>query len=199
MAHNTLSHREQLAADIKHAGFYPELVIEVVDDALAGLEPEAHFVQHETHFSRNDLHRHISVMVLCGSLLVLAHLDDQNLEEETQGTVAHVSVEAVNLRALKAVTISYGYDQPQNYTPGMEPTEISFQVAWSGSLRLDLAPASCPDPTCTADHGYAGSATREDIAVRVSATADGPAAVQQARRFARALHRAHMLTGTDRP
>ena len=66
MAYMDESPREKLAADIKHAGFYPELVLEVVDDALAGLEPDAHFVQHETHFSRNDLHRHITVMVLCG-------------------------------------------------------------------------------------------------------------------------------------
>ena len=50
--------REQLVADIKHAGFYPDLVLEVVDDALAGMNPDAHFVQHETHFSRDDFHRH---------------------------------------------------------------------------------------------------------------------------------------------
>ena len=91
MAYMDESPREKLAADIKHAGFYPELVLEVVDDALAGLEPDAHFVQHETHFSRNDLHRHITVMVLCGSQLVLAPLDDSHLEEDAQGTVAHVS------------------------------------------------------------------------------------------------------------
>ena len=150
MAYMDESPREKLAADIKHAGFYPELVLEVVDDALAGLEPDAHFVQHETHFSRNDLHRHITVMVLCGSQLVLAHLDDSHLEEDAQGTVAHVSVEAVKLSALRAVTISYGYDQPQIYRPGMSPTEVSFQVAWTGSLRIDAAPATCPDPTCTA-------------------------------------------------
>ncbi len=78
----------------------------------------------------------------------------------------------------------------------MSPTEVSFQVAWTGSLRIDAAPATCPDPTCTADHGYTGSASLEDIAVRVSATADGPDAVKQARYFARALHRAHMHSDT---
>ena len=39
--------REQLVADIKHAGFYPDLVLEVVDEALADMNPDAHFVQHE--------------------------------------------------------------------------------------------------------------------------------------------------------
>ena len=145
MAYMDESPREKLAADIKHAGFYPELVLEVVDDALAGLEPDAHFVQHETHFSRNDLHRHITVMVLCGSQLVLAHLDDSHLEEDAQGTVAHVSVEAVKLSALRAVTISYGYDQPQIYRPGMSPTEVSFR--WHGPVRCVLTPHPPPAPT----------------------------------------------------
>ena len=35
----TTPEREQLVADIKHAGFYPDLVLEVVDDALAGMNP----------------------------------------------------------------------------------------------------------------------------------------------------------------
>ena len=61
------------------------------------MNPDAHFVQHETHFSRDDFHRHITVMVLCGDFIVFAHLDDQHLEGDAQGTVAHVSVEAVHL------------------------------------------------------------------------------------------------------
>ena len=126
----TTPEREQLVADIKHAGFYPDLVLEVVDDALAGMNPDAHFVQHETHFSRDDFHRHITVMVLCGEHVIFAHLDDQHLEGDAQGTVAHVSVEAVHLSALNAVTISYGFSQPQAYNAGSTaPTEISFQIA----------------------------------------------------------------------
>ena len=49
--------REKLTADIERAGFYPDLVRDIVDEALAGLEPESHFVQVETHFSHNNLHR----------------------------------------------------------------------------------------------------------------------------------------------
>ena len=174
--------REQLVADIKHAGFYPDLVLEVVDEALADMNPDAHFVQHETHFSRDDFHRHITVMVLCGDFIVFAHLDDQHLEGDAQGTVAHVSVEAVHLSDLNAVTMSYGFSQPQAYNAGnTAPTEISFQIAWTGSLHLELAPAGCQDPQCNADHGYTGDARREDIAVRVSATADGPVPHRTAR------------------
>ena len=189
----TTPEREQPVADIKHAGFYPDLVLEVVDDALAGMNPDAHFVQHETHFSRDDFHRHITVMVLCGEHVIFAHLDDQHLEGDAQGTVAHVSVEAVHLSALNGVTISYGFSQPQAYNPGnTAPAEISFQIAWTGSLHMELAPAGCQDPQCNADHGFTGDARREDIAVRVSATAEGPESVQRAPDFARALHRARM-------
>ena len=190
--------REKLTADIERAGFYPDLVRDLVDEALAGLEPESHFVQVETHFSHNNLHRHITVLVVSGSLLILAHLDDQHLEEEGQQTVAHVGVEAVKLSSLRAVTISYGYDNPQAYKPGTVPTELSMQIAWTGSLHLELAPATCPDPHCTADHGYSGDASREDLALRVSATADGPEAILQAQQFARALHRAHIQVSESR-
>ena len=34
--------REKLTADIERAGFYPDLVRDIVDEALAGLEPESH-------------------------------------------------------------------------------------------------------------------------------------------------------------
>ena len=185
--------REQLVADIKHAGFYPDLVLEVVDEALADMNPDAHFVQHETHFSRDDFHRHITVMVMSGDYNVFAHLDDQHLQADPKATVPNLSLDAVHLSDLNAVTMSYGFSQPQAYNAGnTAPTEISFQIAWTGSLHLELAPAGCQDPQCNADHGYTGDARREDIAVRVSATADGPESVYRAQHFARALHRARM-------
>ena len=129
----TTPEREQLVADIKHAGFYPDLVLEVVDDALAGMNPDAHFVQHETHFSRDDFHRHITVMVLCGEHVIFAHLDDQHLEGDAQGTVAHVSVEAVHLSALNAVTISYGFSRRR--TTPVAPPRLRFPSRLLGPVR----------------------------------------------------------------
>ena len=147
----TTPEREQLVADIKHAGFYPDLVLEVVDDALAGMNPDAHFVQHETHFSRDDFHRHITVMVLCGEHVIFAHLDDQHLEGDAQGTVAHVSVEAVHLSALNAVTISYGFSQPQAYNAGSTaPTEISFQSWLLPVARIRSAMPTTASPAMRA-------------------------------------------------
>ena len=53
--------------------------------------------------------------------------------------------------------------------------------------RLDLVPASCADPDCDADHGYEGTITGDDIALRISAAADGEDALAEALSFARDL------------
>ena len=56
-------------------------------------------------------------------------------------------------------------------------------MTWDGSRRLDLEPADCGDPACQADHGYTGSSAPADLALRVSALADGEAAVEEALAF----------------
>ena len=43
------------------------------------------------------------------------------------------------------------------------------------------------DQTCDADHGYDGTITADDIALRVSADADGEDALANAMAFSRAL------------
>jgi hypothetical protein len=45
----------------------------------------------------------------------------------------------------------------------------------------------CSDPNCDADHGYTGSLAADDIALRISAAADGAAGIEQALDFAKAL------------
>lgn len=188
----THSATEALTDDIHQAGFYPELVLDTVEEALAGLTPTSHLVQVETHFDQNEVHRHITVLVLAESALLVAHLDDQNLDESGQQVLAHVSVETLHVSRISTLTVSYTYPQPQHYRSGSEVSEVSLLIAWTGSQRLDVQPADCPDPTCDADHGYAGLAPREDMLLRVSAPADGPVATAQARTFARALRAAHM-------
>jgi hypothetical protein len=55
--------------------------------------------------------------------------------------------------------------------------------------RLDLIPADCGDPECTADHGFEGTVASDDISLRISAAADGEPAVDRALAFARHLSR----------
>ena len=70
---------------------------------------------------------------------------------------------------------------------GGAPAEVVLTVGWGAVARLDLEPAGCSDPACEADHGYTGTATADDLVVRVSAQGDGSDAVGQALVFAAAL------------
>lgn len=191
----TRSAAQALTHDIQQAGFYPELVLDTVAEALDGLEPTAHLVQVETHFDQNEVHRHITVMVVAGEYLLVAHLDDQALDEEGQQVLAHVSVETLHVSKLTTLTVSYSYPQPQEYVAGHPVSEVSILIAWTGSHRLDIQPAGCDDPGCEDNHGYTGVVPREDMLIRISASADGDEATQQARNFARALRSAHLSAG----
>lgn len=184
-----------LTHDIQKAGFYPELVLDTVAEALGGLEPTAHLVQVETQFDQNEVHRHITVLVIAGEYLLVAHLDDQNLDDEGQQVLAHVSVETLHVSKLTTLTVSYSYPQPQDYSPGHPVSEVSLLIAWTGSHRLDIQPAECSEPGCDAAHGYTGVVPREDMLIRISASADGAEATEQARQFARALRTAHLSQG----
>ena len=63
-------------------------------------------------------------------------------------------------------------------------------LGWGAVSRLDLEPARCGDPDCEGDHGYTGTATSDDLSVRVSAVGDGENGVAQALAFASAVNAA---------
>ena len=188
---------QRLVEDINKAGFYPQLVIDVVEDSLDGRSPVSHLVQLETHIDRTEVNRHITVLVLAEDVLHVTHVDDEEFDEGGHDVVARVSTETVGISQIRSVTLSYSYYQPANYRPDSAISEVTLAIAWTGTLHVDLAPAMCEDPQCQADHGYTGTAAREDIVLRISAEADGPAAVEGAREFARTLRRANLSPLTD--
>ena len=65
-----------LRAAIDHAGYYPELVADAIDAAVAGEQIEAFVVHQETTFDSDEVRRHITVLVLTPGRLVLGHADD---------------------------------------------------------------------------------------------------------------------------
>ncbi|EMY32460.1 hypothetical protein D477_020028, partial [Arthrobacter crystallopoietes BAB-32] len=189
MSHLPTTEERSLDEDLNRAGFYPVLVADVVHDALDGREPLSHVVHLETHFDRNEVHRHITVLVLTDDMLVITHVDDQQLDEAGEQVMAQISTESVPVSQIRSVVLSYIYAQPQNYKPSDQARELTLAIAWSGGQRLDMGPAGCADPQCEADHGYTGNIVQEDIVLRVSAEADGAQAVQNAKAFARALRK----------
>lgn len=181
------------------AGFYPQLVEDVVVDALDSDTPVDHFVHLETHFDRDEVHRHITALVVTEDVLVIAHVDDQQLDESGAHVVAQASTEAVPAARIGSVLLSSMYHQPQSYVAGDPVREMTLAIAWSGGQRLDLVPAGCSDPECDADHGYTGTVAREDLVLRISAEADGQQAVENARRFARNLRKINTAAALGRP
>ena len=178
-----------LHSALDRAGFYPRLVADVLEDALDGREPLSHLIHLETHFDRTEVHRHVTALVLTADALVIAHVDDQQLDELGEDMMAQVSTETVPVARIGSVVLSYMYHQPQNYRSTDKVREVSLGIAWSGGQRVDLAPAGCADPQCDSDHGYTGTLQQEDLVLRISAEADGMQAVEDARHFARALRK----------
>ena len=66
--------RRDLRAAIDHTGYYPEVVADAVAAALADEPVVSFYVHHEPTFGRDEVRRHLSVVVLTQTRLVLLHL-----------------------------------------------------------------------------------------------------------------------------
>ncbi|SDO86292.1 hypothetical protein SAMN04489867_0782 [Pedococcus dokdonensis] len=176
-----------LTKAIERAGYYPALVADVVRAALGTEEVVSHLVHQETTFDHDVVRRHITVLALTGSRLVIAHADDHTDERPGHEDVATATTESVPLSAVRGVMITHVVARPEEYEPGSLGREITLTLGWGAVSRIDLMPASCADPDCDADHGYEGSVASDDISLRISADAEGEAALQHALAFAREL------------
>ncbi|HEU4674483.1 MAG TPA: DUF5998 family protein [Motilibacteraceae bacterium] len=174
-------------ADIDRAGYYPALVADGLAVALAGEQVEAHLVHQETTFDADEVRRHVTVLALTPTRLVVTHTDDAPGERPGDPVVATSSAEAVALSRVSSVVVTRVVTDPARWEPGTAPGEVTVTVGWGAVSRLDLEPAACGDPHCEADHGYTGTSTADDLSLRVSAAAEGPSAVVQALDFAAAL------------
>ena len=189
-----------LTKDIERAGYYPALVADVVESAVAGDDVISHLVHQETTFDHDTVRRHITVLALTPTRLVVAHADDHAAEEEhgepeqtvppatsTPTATATATSECVPLSAVRGVMLTHVVASPATYEPGSLGRELTLTLGWGAVNRVDLIPAACGDPSCEADHGYEGTITTDDIGLRISADADGEPALAQAMAFARAL------------
>jgi hypothetical protein len=186
MADTTLA---GLRAAIEHAGYYPALVADTIDAAVAGEQVQAFVVHQETTFDSDEVRRHITVLVLTPSRLVLGHADDRPADQLTPAPFVTASTEAVPLATVRSVVVNRVITDPVRYSGG-RPQEVTVTIGWGAVSRLDLEPATCGDPDCEADHGYTGTASADDIALRVSEAAEGADAVDNMLDFAAALSRA---------
>jgi hypothetical protein len=178
---------DDLLRSIERAGYYPALVADVVQAALAGESVTSHLVHQETTFDHDVVRRHITVLVLTGTRLVIAHADDHADEHTGLEEVATATTESIPLGAVRGVMLTHVVPKPQDYRPGSLGREITLTLGWGAVNRVDLLPATCADPNCDADHGFEGTISSDDISLRISADAEGEPALQQALRFAHEL------------
>lgn len=178
---------EGLRLAIQQAGYYPDLVADTLETALAGEPVQSYVVHHEPHFDRDELRRHVSVLVLTPSRLVVGHTDEYPSDDTHAVPYATTSTEAVPLDRVSSVVVSRTVTSPASYRVGDPARDVVLTVGWGALNRIDLEPATCGDPECEADHGYTGALTSDDFTLRVSEAGEGGNRVEDMLRFARAL------------
>jgi hypothetical protein len=186
--------RQELRADIESCGYFPDLVEDGVLMA-AGDEPILSFLVHyEPTFDRDEFHRHLTVLALTSTRLLVGHTDDHAVEGGGNRTYASSSTESVAIRNLNTVVLTRVVADPEGFRPDSSPVEETWlSVGWGAMRRVDLEPAGCSDPTCEADHGYTGNLVADDLTIRMSPAAHGADRVARLVRFTSELQRAAAL------
>lgn len=177
----------RLHEDIERSGYYPALVAESLDTALAGEPVRAYVVHHEATFDRDELRRHVTVLALTPTRLIVGHTDEHPADDNSVVPYATASTEAVRLERVDSVVVTRIAADPAQYRTGGPLREVLLTIGWGAVSRIELEPAGCGDPNCEADHGYTGTSSNDDVALRVSEAADGGEVVQQVLAFAAAL------------
>lgn len=181
---------QQLRSDIQRSGYYPDLVADALETALAGETVASYVVHHEATFDRDELRRHVTVLALTPTRLIVGHTDEHPADDVTPVASASASTEAVRIERVDSVVVTRVVSEPAKHKPGGPSAEVVLTIGWGAVSRIDLEPAACGDPQCDADHGYTGTASNDDLSVRVSEAADGAEVVRQVLAFSAALSQA---------
>ena len=175
----------ELRDALDRTGYYPEVVADAVSEAVGGEHVVSFYVHHEPTFERDEVRRHLTVVVLTPTRLILAHTDEHAGDDLLPEPYTSTSTEAISLTSVKSVVVTRMIANP---TSGPQPpAEAVMTIGWGGVSRIDLEPAGCSDPQCDADHGYTGVLASDDFSLRVSAAADGGDAVGGLLSFAESL------------
>jgi len=170
-----------LLTALETAGYFPQTAARSLERSLRSARAIAHLVRPETTFDGPEVRRHLTVVVLTSTHLLITHLDDDPADALNPSQVVSTT-ERIRLQRITSTGLSQVFDTDGTGSSGAE-TEITLGITWDGSRRVDLERAVCEDPNCQLDHGYTGTIAPSDLALRVSALADGVAAVDEALAF----------------
>ena len=195
---DTIDRAPALRQAIDHCGYYPDVVADAIDGALAGEPVHSFVIHHEPTFDREEVRRHLTVLALTPSRLVIGHTDEHPPDDLLPEPYASTSTEAVPLTGVSLVAVNRMVANPAADADGaVRRTGVSeavLSVGWGAVGRLDLEPATCGDPQCEGDHGYTGTLATDDFSLRMSSAADGAESVSRLLEFARALSAATAST-----
>ncbi len=168
--------------EVSRSGYYPEIVAEGLRDVLADEPVVAYVLHHEPTFDRDEIRRHMTVLVLTPTRVVLVHTDEHPPDDLLPKPYTSTTSEAVPVSHVRSVVVTRMVSAS---TKQLE--EVVLTVGWGAVSRIDIEPATCDDPDCEADHGYTGNLTGDDFSLRLASAADGGAAVRRLLDFARTL------------
>lgn len=178
---------DQLRSDLDRNGYYPQLIFESLASAMGEEGLSAYVLQHETAFDRDEFRRHMTVLALTPTRLIVGHTDEHQLDGVPH---ASTSTEAVRLEKVESVVVTRVVRDPAGSHGPIATTEVVLTIGWGAVSRIELEVASCGDPSCDADHGFSGTSSNDDFSLRVSEAADGAQVVQHVLDFAAELSQA---------
>src|SRR6478752_7959777 len=115
---------EDMRRAIDQSGYYPELVSDALDTALAGEPVESFLVHHEATFDRDELRRHVTVLVLTANRLIVGHTDDAPADDSNPTPYAVTSTEIVPLSRISSIAVSRTVADPDRHRAGTPPQDV---------------------------------------------------------------------------
>ena len=108
-----------LRTAIERTGYYPDVVADAVAGAIAGEQVVSFYVHHEPTFDRDEVRRHLIVVVLTPTRLVLAHTDEHAGDDLLPEPYTSTSTEAIRaVSSVKSVVVTRMIANP---TKGPQP------------------------------------------------------------------------------
>ena len=107
-----------LRSDIQRSGYYPDLVADALETALAGETLHAYLVHHEATFDHDELRRHVTVLALTSTRLIVGHTDEHPADELHTVSFATASTEAVRLERVDSVVVTRVVPEPASHQSG---------------------------------------------------------------------------------
>lgn len=179
---------DDLVRWINDCGFFPQLVVDAVRQSLGDEDVMDFVVQHEAVVGTEGILRHLTVLTLTSTRLLVVHTDEQS--DDPGQNMAVTSTESVPLDMIGVVSLSRAVTNPEKYgSRSCATTEIVMTLGWNAVRHIEIVPAHCADPDCEAEHGFDGELVNEDITIRMSPTADDDASVARLVGFATRLQR----------